>query len=325
VGDQKDWKYDPWGGTIEEGRIFGRGANDMKCGTTASIFTYAYLYRIRNQLNGKLTLTCVSDEETFGPWGARYLLKHHPEVHGDTCLNGEPSGQETRFGEKGVLWLAFNIKTRGAHGAYPHISKSATKIASQLMLELDDALDKMEVSVPPNIRQTLEGKEETIDKSFGQGASKVLHKITINFGTIQGGLKINMIPGEVKIEADIRLPIGQDKESVLAEINKVINKYPEVSYIELNHTPPSHCDPEGEMLNYLHKNIQQVTGHTATALIGLGGTDARLWRYQNIPAYVYGPYARNMGSKDEYVEVEEFIDVVKVHVLSAYDYLSKPI
>ncbi len=52
----------------------------MKAGTTASIFTYRYLHRIRNKLKGKLTLTCVSDEETFGPWGARYLIEHFPGV-----------------------------------------------------------------------------------------------------------------------------------------------------------------------------------------------------------------------------------------------------
>ena len=43
VGDAKGWKYDPWGGTIDQGRIYGRGSNDMKAGTTASIFTYMYL------------------------------------------------------------------------------------------------------------------------------------------------------------------------------------------------------------------------------------------------------------------------------------------
>ena len=66
----------------------------MKAGTTASIMTYALLSRLRDRIGGRLTLTLVSDEETFGPWGARYLMEHHPEVHGDCLLNGEPSGPE---------------------------------------------------------------------------------------------------------------------------------------------------------------------------------------------------------------------------------------
>ncbi len=51
----------------------------------------------------------------------------------------------------------------------------------------------------------------------------------------------------------------------------------------------------------------------------IGGIDARLWRCEGIPSYVSGPYALNMGSSNEYVE--ELIDVLKIHVLSAYDYL----
>src|SRR6516162_1980745 len=67
------------------------------------------------KLHGRLTLSAVSDEETFGPHGARYLSEHHPEVFGDSCLSGEPSSPRTlRFGEKGALWLEFTVRTKGA-------------------------------------------------------------------------------------------------------------------------------------------------------------------------------------------------------------------
>ena len=67
VGDGTGWTKDPWGGELIDGKIYGRGACDMKAGTSASIFTYAFLHRIRQRLEGRLTLTAVSDEETFGP------------------------------------------------------------------------------------------------------------------------------------------------------------------------------------------------------------------------------------------------------------------
>ena len=54
-----------------------------------------------------------------------------------------------------------------------------------------------------------------------------------------------------------------------------------------------------------------------------GATDTRLWRYENVPAYVYGPVPAGMGSFDEHVEVEEFLHTVRTHVLSAYDYLTR--
>src|SRR5262249_57813215 len=137
VGDGAGWTHDPWGGELVDGRIYGRGACDMKCGTTASVFSFLYLRELRAELYGRLTLSTVSDEETFGPHGARYLSEHHPEVFGDTCLNGEPSSPWTlRFGEKGPLLLAFTVRTKGAHVAYTHASKSATAIAARRIGEL---------------------------------------------------------------------------------------------------------------------------------------------------------------------------------------------
>jgi succinyl-diaminopimelate desuccinylase len=184
-------------------------------------------------------------------------------------------------------------------------------------------MGNFEHSAPANVREALEGAKETIERSYGAGAFETLQKTTINYGTIHGGLKVNMIPGEVKIEADIRLPVGQEREEVLAEVDRIVARFSEVSYEEVNHTAPSHCDPDGEIVGILQRNIERVRGHKAKTLIAMGGTDARLWRYEGIPAYVYGPYPRNMGSSDECVEVDEFIDIVKIHVLSAYDYMKQ--
>ena len=64
--DGYGWTKDPWGGELVDGKVYGRGAADMKCGTSASIWTYIYLSRIKDRLKGRLTLTAVSDEETFG-------------------------------------------------------------------------------------------------------------------------------------------------------------------------------------------------------------------------------------------------------------------
>ena len=100
---EQGWKVNPWSGEMVNGRIYGRGSTDMKCGTSASIWTFIFLNRLKDILKGQLTLTCVSDEETFGPWGSRWLIDNEPEVVGDCCLNGEPSSPYTiRYGEKGL-------------------------------------------------------------------------------------------------------------------------------------------------------------------------------------------------------------------------------
>lgn len=324
VGDDpaaEGWTTDPWGGEIRDGKLYGRGACDMKAGTSASIWTYTFLHRIRDKLKGKLTLTCVSDEETFGPWGARYLMEHHPEVHGDCCLNGEPSSPYSiRFGEKGPIWLKYTVRTPGTHGAYTHASPSATRIAARLIGALE-ALEDMAFDYPDNVRAALVEGQEATDIAMGAGASEILPKVTLNIGTIQGGLKVNMVPGECSFEADIRLPVGVAKETVMAEVEKISAQFPEADFEEINCNLPSYCDPNGVMMGIIQKNVEEFKGFQPKPVVSLGGTDARLWRYIEVPAYVYGPFPANMGAADEYVEVEEYLHIVRTHVLSAYDYL----
>jgi succinyl-diaminopimelate desuccinylase len=194
VGDGAGWTQDPWGGDLVDGKIYGRGACDMKAGTSASIFTYAFLHRIRQRLKGRLTLTAVSDEETFGPWGARYLVEHHPEVLGDCLLNGEPGSPYTiRFGEKGPLWLEFKIRTKGAHGAYTHASESATRLAQRLIGDLE-AVTQIESTISDNIARSLEAARESVDKAMGKGAADIVPKVTLNIGVIEGGRKSTWCP-----------------------------------------------------------------------------------------------------------------------------------
>ncbi len=316
------WTTDPWSGELKDGKIYGRGSADMKCGTSASIWTYVLLSRIKDNLKGKLTLTCVSDEETFGPWGARWLMDNEPEVLGDCCLNGEPSSPfSIRYGEKGPLWIKFTIRTEGAHGAYTHATKSATRIAMNMIHDLEE-LEDLEFELEDNLRQAQEEAREASDRAMGEGAGEIIPKVTLNIGTINGGLKTNMIPGECNFVADIRLPVGVTKEQVMAKVDKIAAKYPEAEMEEENFNPPSYCDPYGEMMEIIQNNVEELTGFKPTPIVSLGGTDARLWRYRNIPAYVYGPFPTGMGSYDENVPVEDFLHVVRTHVLSAYDYLT---
>ncbi|RAH97339.1 peptidase [Acuticoccus sediminis] len=323
VEDAAAWTQDPWGGALVDGKIYGRGAADMKCGTTASIFTYAYLHRIRAQLRGQLSLVVVSDEETFGPWGARYLAEHRPEVFGDCCLNGEPSGISTvRFGEKGPLWLEFHVSTRGGHGAYPHLSPSATRIASSLIADLAE-LEGIPVPDLGNLESAITSAAETIDAEYGSGAAAVIRKVTVNPGLVTGGIKVNMIAAECRVEVDVRVPNGLSEKEILARVDEIIARHPGVSYRVLLSEEPAWTPPDAEMIDHVRQNAREIAGIEPAPIISLGATDARLWRYKGLPAIVYGPAPRGMGSMDEHVPVDEFIHVVKCHLLSAFDYLSR--
>jgi len=328
AGDMRRWSRDPWCGDLVDGRVFGRGTVDMKCGTCASLLTYAYLHRLRHELKGRLTLTLVSDEETGGHWGARYLLENcADQVMGDCVLNAEPSSPHTiRFGEKSTLWLTFRVKTPGGHGAYPHLSASATKIAARLIGDLEQ-LESLRPQAPDEVDRILEspGIGAAVDRALGLGGADVARRLTINIGTVHGGVKANMLPGDCVIEADIRLPIGLDWERVMVAVNAILKNYPEVSL----DPPPGHtmnatwCDPEHEMVRIMQDNVQSLRGFRPPAIVSLGGTDCRFWRAKGVPAYVYGPSPEGMGKPNESVSIDEFLHVVNTHVLSAYDYLNR--
>ncbi len=316
------WTHGPWSGVIAGGKIYGRGVADMKAGTSASIFTYRYLHRLHERLAGRLTLTAVSDEETFGPWGARYLMEHHPEVHGDCLLNGEPSSPLTiRFGEKGPLWLRFTVRTLGAHGAYTHLTPSATKIAARIIVDLED-LTTVQAAVPIDVADALAGAAAAIDEAQGPGAKDILQQVTVNIGVIHGGQKVNMVPGTCWLEADIRLPPGVGKDAVMARVQAIAARYPEAAMEEINFSAPSVCDPNHAMVRILRANARALGRPEPAPIVSLGGTDARLWRQRGIPGLVHGPFPRGMAQADEHVEIEEYLHIVRMHVLSAFDYLS---
>jgi succinyl-diaminopimelate desuccinylase len=328
AGDGAGWKRDPWSGEVAEGAVWGRGTADMKGGTSASFITYAYLHRIRDELKGKLTLTAVSDEETGGKWGTRYLLENHPDdCLGDCVLNGEPSSPYTvRYGEKGALRVVLTVTTPGAHGAYPHRSASATKIAARLILDLEK-LTELEPQLPEEVRRAFAPAEvrEATEQGLGPGASDYVSKVVVNVGVIRGGLKVNMTPGECIMELDIRIPIGLDQARLRAALARILGAYPQVSMTvtEAHCYEPSWCDPAGEMLEIIRSNAHAITGIRPQPITTLAGTDCRYWRQRGIPAYVYGPSPGNMGTRDEGVAVEEFLGVVRTHVLSAYEYLTR--
>jgi succinyl-diaminopimelate desuccinylase len=327
-GDPTHWSRDPLSGDIVDGAVFGRGTVDMKCGTTASIFAYLVLNRLRDHLRGRLTLTVVSDEETGGRWGTGYLIEHHSEeVLGDCVLNGEPSSPWTvRFGEKAPIWFKFHIHTPGAHGAYPHLSKSATKIAAHLMLDLEK-LEQMQPVTPEAVARTINRADvrAAIERGLGNGATEVMNRLTVNFGVVQGGVKVNMLPGDCVIEADIRMPIGIRADDVRSAIGRILQHYPEVRMEEGQHYvfDPTWSDPDHEMLRLIQQHAEALAGERPAAIITLGGTDCRFWRAKRVPAYVYGCSPDRMGASDESVPISQFLHVLKTHALAAHSYLSR--
>ena len=222
-------------------------------------------------------------------------------------------------------WLLFTVKTRGAHGAYVHMSASANKIATRLMAALE-GLTQIRPEMPGAVARNLADPavRKALDDGLGRGAADLVPKVSLNIGMIDGGLKTNMIPSGCRLEADIRLPVGVSKERIRQEVSQILEDFPEVLVDEVSHPrdEANWCDPDGAMLRIIQDAAQRVTGLRPVPVITLAATDARFWRLSGVPAYIYGCSPDLMGTYDESVGVEEFLNVVRVHALSAAAYLA---
>lgn len=343
AGDGHDWHRGPWSGDVEDGRLHGRGTVDMKAGTAASVIAFAYLFEHRAHLGGSVGLCAVSDEETGGEFGTRWLLEHDGDGDGDgggrlargersrwagdVVINAEPGGLGTiRFAEKGTLRLTFTVDVGpGAHGAYTHLSKSATRTAARLIGDLA-AVEDMVPDLDPGLRAYL-GRADVrraIDESMGEGAAELATKCTLNIGTVRGGLKVNMIPGTCVFEADIRMPLGLVADDVMGVVHGVLERYPGEARVEIQQAasnPAAACAHDHAMVGILARQAERITGRRPVAIPSLGATDCKHYRYRGIPAYILGVSPESMGAKNESVSVDEFLAVVKTHALAAWEYL----
>ena len=216
------------------------------------------------------------------------------------------------------------VQTEGAHGAYLHRSKSATRIAAKLIEDLA-IMEEIVPEIDPRLEEYLKKVEvrSAVDEAMGKGAADIMLKATLNVGTIHGGLKVNMIPDKCIFETDIRLPIGLKAEQVMETIYRILERYPEAT-VEIQKAasnPAASCSHEHPMVGILARKVEAVTEKLPMAIPSLGATDCKFWRYKGVPAYVLGVSPESMAAKDESVSVEEFLAVVKTHALAAWEYL----
>ena len=189
-----DWSDDPLGGVLRDGRIYGRGACDMKAGVAASVLAFLTLAEFRDAWSGEAVLALVGDEETGGTWGTQYLLANVEEARGDAMLNGDAgSPRVVRIGEKGNLWVEIASGGVANHGAHPHLGRNAVETLIEALAPVQ-ALAGIEVSLPESLARTITEAAPVSEPLSGAGEAHTLRDVTVNLGRIEGGTGVNTIP-----------------------------------------------------------------------------------------------------------------------------------
>jgi len=324
IGERDRWNRDPLLGAIEDGKIHGRGASDMKGGLVATLAVFCYLYEHRSAFQGQVTFAGVSDEVTGGEWGTKHLIEERPGHIGGAVLNGEPSSGLIRFAERGPLWLKISVRGESAHSALPE-GVSATGALVDILYEMrtDGAFEEL-ADVPTEVREIIMEGQAEMDGIYGEGATEFSLKPSLNVGKYAGGSKVNLTAEGATAEVDVRLPIGSSTADAL-EWAESVATHPDadVSIDVLNRHEPTYSPTDDPLLQSLQRNAATArSGPKPPFTCGHGFTDLRYYRAEGAPAAYYGPTPHNMGSQNEYITVSEFVETMQVHAATAVDLLT---
>lgn len=317
LGDRSLWAYDPFGGNLVDGRIYGRGAADMKGGDAAMIMAYLIMAEHRQEWPGSLTLTLFSDEETGAKFGAEYMVQNLPEVNGDVVLSGEPSGMRVvRFGEKGATRLTVKAHGQAGHSPYPNAGRNAIHILIDLLTELR-RLAVPYKDRPEWMNDIVKKTFSEIESMYGQGSARFILETTVNTGVIHGGQKDSLIPNYAEALVDIRTPIGQTHQDIMNAIVQLLEHH-QGAEVDVRHwRDPNYSDPKHPLFKIVAQSVEDITGNKPVLACMFGGTDCRFWRQMfGTPCAVYGPTPHHVGAENEYIVADDLTAVCKVHVLT---------
>jgi succinyl-diaminopimelate desuccinylase len=286
-----DWTRDPFGGELDDGWIYGRGAADMKSGLAAQVIAVEALRRV--EWGGRIVHSAVPDEETVGVENAGTgFLVEQGLVEADAVIITEPFGPDgVGIGHKGAIWGEITVFGKQAHGSSPRLGVNAIEEMARYLARIDAEL-----------RPLLEERVTTL------GVTPPEPRSTLSFDTIRGGAATNIVPDRCTITFNRRLLPGEDlptaRRELLAPLDGVRH-----SYRELYATEPTLVDA-GEPVVQAACRAVRALGLEPRLLISAGSDDQRfvVHRAGITNSLVYGPGTTALSHiSDERISVEDLV------------------
>ena len=295
-GDRAAWSHDPFGGDVVRGRLYGRGAADMKGGLAAMLFAAAAL-QSQGPFPGRLLLAALADEEGLMLGVKDFVARGHCAGVA-AAIVCEPEGGEVCVAQKGALRLAVEARGRMAHGAMP---------------------DQGVNPIPPLAAFAASCQELEAELQDRHGGHELLGLPYITPTVIRAGSpdQLNVIPDRAWLGLDVRTTPAVDHERLVRRLREASGEGLLLSVIEdrpATETPPGH--PVVQAVMEAHRRVHG----TAPRLGGVpGATDGTiLARDAGIPIVTYGPGGKWIAHQaDEYVEVEELVQAAEVYLEAA--------
>ena len=323
----KDWTKDPFGGELEDGKIYGRGACDMKGGLAASIIAAEAFIDARPDFAGAIEISGTADEETGGYGGVAWLAEqgYFDPSRVQHVIIPEPLNKDRIcLGHRGVWWAEIETKGHIAHGSMPFLGDCAVRHMGAVLQEFETTLYPALANKHTAMPVVPEGaRQSTMNiNSFHGGQAEPEAGYT--------GFPSACVPDSCRMIVDRRYLIEEDAKEVRQEIvdilDKLANERDRFSYElrELWQVSPTMTDEDAPVVRSVSKSIEQVLARKPEYVVSPGTYDQkhidRIGRLKDCIAY--GPGILDLAHQpDEWVGVDDMIDSAKVMALSLEDLL----
>ncbi|MGO1539226.1 MAG: M20/M25/M40 family metallo-hydrolase [Leucobacter sp.] len=333
--DPDGWSRNPFGGDLIDGEVWGRGAVDMLYLTAAFACVVREVALAPDPPRGDLVLLAVADEETGGEYGLRWLLREHPDAVRVTEVLSESGGM--RMGEhvaigvaeKGAAGRRLVVRGKPGHASIPYGAQSAAievgQVLQRLALvepatvlgELWDAFVAARIDDPDlteRLRDPVRLDTALEELSGIAGYAHAISRNTISPTVVRAGRTLNVIPGVATIDLDIRTLPGSDDEEIDALLRELLGEHSE--QVEIRHLrswAATSSPTDTPLFLAIERAVAEVADAPVVPNMAAGGSDARLFRMQGIPAYGFGVlapewsyerYRENIHGNDERISVE---------------------
>lgn len=246
------WTRPPFGGVIEDGLLYGRGACDMKAGLALSIGLVDALVRTGTTPPSDVVAFFTVDEEAPEMLGAHQLVADGLLRPDDQILAPEPSGMRLRISQMGLRWLTLRVHGRMAHAGRAHLGTNAVHVMAQIVGELETVFAAMPFD------------------------DDILGRPRFTTGVVRGGVATNVVPGACEAELDIRIVpplVPEDAVRIVENVaREVVSRYDDAAYdIELlgARRPPVRAADDAIVVRTLRASYARLTG----AEPEIGGAD----------------------------------------------------
>ena len=297
------WQHDPFAAEIAEGKIWGRGASDMKSGMAALMCAAETLANCGMPRKGDLYLALSAGEET-GLVGARALIEPLANKGIQAALIAEPSTNELVIAEKGALWLQLITHGKTAHGSMPECGHNAIVMMLELLQELQQS-------------------------AFDHNPHPLLGNFTHSLNVISGGVGTNVVPDLCTAAVDMRTVPGQDHHQIIAQIQYLFQKLEKrlpgfkADIGVLNDCPPLSVAEDNPFVQLAAQAAQIITAKVVRPRgVRFFSDAAALIPALQIPWVIIGPGTAELAHQpDEYVEIEKLVQAARIYTLLAAQYL----